>query len=72
MRAVFGREFRSYFTNIVGYVFIALFLFLSGILFSFYNVYGEIANLSYIFNGLSGLLTVMIPLLTMNLFAEDK
>ena len=72
MRAVFGREFRSYFTNIVGYVFIALFLFLSGILFSFYNVYGEIANLSYIFNGLSGLLTVMIPLLTMKLFAEDK
>ncbi len=72
MRAVFGREFRSYFTNIVGYIFIALFLFLSGILFSFYNVYGEIANLSYIFYSLSGLLTIMIPLLTMKLFAEDK
>ena len=72
MRAVFGREFRSYFTNIVGYVFIALFLFLSGILFSFYNLYNEIADLSYIFYSLSGLLIIMIPLLTMKLFAEDR
>ena len=71
MTAFFKREFLSYFKSPVGYVAIALFSFLSG--FVFYSQFaagsvdiaGEVISLRSFF-------VVIVPIITMGLFSEDK
>ena len=41
MLAIFKREFNSYFTNPMGYVFLAVFYFFSGMYFVVYASYGS-------------------------------
>ncbi len=71
MYAVFKREFLSYFRNPVGYIAIAVFSFLSGFVFSsqfsqgYINISGEIISLRNFF-------IVIVPIITMGLFADDK
>lgn len=71
MYAVFKREFLSYFRNPVGYIAIAVFSFLSGFVFSSQfsrgsiNISGEIISLRNFF-------IVIVPIITMGLFADDK
>lgn len=74
MGAIFKREFRSYFTNMSGYAFIALFL--AAISFStvYTCLYAGYASFEY---GLSNYITyislmVFIPVLAMKSFAEDR
>ncbi len=71
MLAVFKREFLSYFRSPVGYVAIALFSFLSGYIFinnfttGAVNIASEVISLRSFF-------VVIVPIITMGLFAEDK
>ena len=71
---VFKREIFSYFSTPVAYVFIAIFLILSG-LFTFYlgNFFelGQ-ANLSSFFEWHPWLYLFLIPSITMRLWAEEK
>jgi len=71
MYAVFKREFLSYFRSPVGYIAIALFSFLSGFIFINLFTSGEI-NFSSEINSLRSFFIVIIPIITMGLFAEDK
>ncbi|MBO4243418.1 MAG: ABC transporter permease subunit [Clostridiales bacterium] len=71
MFAVYKREFFSYFRSPVGYIALALFSFLSGLLFI--NQFGSGAiSISSEIISLRSFFVVIIPVITMGLFAEDK
>lgn len=71
MFAIFKREFLSYFRSPVGYVAISIFSFLSGFLFfsqfaeGSVDIGGEVISLRSFF-------VIIVPIITMGLFAEDK
>jgi ABC-2 type transporter. len=71
MSAIYKRELASYFRSPVGFVALALFSFLSG--FLFINQYNDgMVNISTEIMSLSSFFVVIIPVITMGLFAEDK
>lgn len=72
MWAIIKKEVKSYFLSPIGYVFVGLFLALFS-LFFYLNVfsYGGI-DLGYMFMDLTTIITFLIPVLTMRLFAEEK
>ncbi|NLG52901.1 MAG: ABC transporter permease subunit [Clostridiales bacterium] len=72
MTAVFKREFRAYFTGPIGYIFCAAFF--SAISFSFYldNVSAYRSDFSTIFNIMMLWLILLVPLMTMRLWSEEK
>jgi ABC-2 type transport system permease protein len=71
MLAVFVREFKSYFQNITGFVFMGLFLLITGVFFTYMNLLA----LSPDYNGLLGNITfitlIVIPIITMRLLSDD-
>lgn len=71
MFAIFKREFLSYFRNPSGYIAIALFSFLSGYIFINGFSTGAI-NLSSEISALRSYFVIIVPIITMGLFAEDK
>ncbi len=71
MLAVYKRELASYFRSPVGYVALALFSFLSG--FVFINQYSNgSVNISSEIMSLCSFFVIIIPVITMGLFSEDK
>ena len=72
MTAIFKKEFKSYFTNMIGYIFISVILIFVGIYATYVNiVYGSTAfekALSYV----NIIFIVLIPLLTMSIFSVEK
>lgn len=73
MKAIYKRELRSYFTTPIGYVFLAIFLAVNGLLFSISTILAGAA--SYVQNYFSYLLlsfVLIIPILTMKVFAEER
>lgn len=71
MLAIFKRELSSYFTSPIGYVFLAVFYFFSGMFF--YSVlYSNSTDISYVFSGMFTVLLFVVPLLTMRLMSEEK
>jgi ABC-2 type transport system permease protein len=72
MFAIFKRELKSYFQTPIGFLFMGLFLLLTGIFFTFGNIIpgrseymGFLGNVLFIF-------LFAVPLLTMRLFSEEK
>lgn len=72
MRAIFKREMRAYFTTPVGYVFIGVFLILSGIQFILYNLLRGYPSLDSVLYSLTSIFMFLIPVLTMRLLSEEK
>ena len=71
MMAILKRELSSYFTSPIGYVFLAVFYFFSGLFF--YSVlYSNTTDITYVFSGLFTVLLFIVPLLTMRLLSEEK
>ena len=73
MKAIFKRELRSYFTTPIGYVYLAIFLAVNGLLFSIATILAGAE--SYVQNYFSFLLlsfVLIIPILTMKVFAEER
>lgn len=71
MTAIFKREFRSYFTTPVGYIYLAAIYFFSAQFFA--DVYKDgTADMRKVFSNLYLLLIFIIPVLTMRLMSEDK
>ena len=71
MTAIFKREFKSYFTSPLGYVFLAIFLFFEG--YFFVNLYGYGSpNNEIIFPSLSTVIVLVTPVLTMRLLSEER
>lgn len=71
MSAIFKREFKSYFTSPLGYVFLAIFLFFEGLFFVSLFSYGS-PNNEIIFPSLSMVVVLVTPVLTMRLLSEER
>lgn len=73
MFAIFKRDIVSYFTTPIGYVFMAIFLAINGGLFSLMTLQaGGSATISGYFSTVIILLAVVVPVLTMKSFSEEK
>lgn len=71
MLAVFKREFKSYFTNPLGFVILAIFYFLLGYLFSGYYSMGA-PYVEYAVLGIAQILLIVVPAITMRLFSDER
>lgn len=72
MFAIFKKELRSYFMNAIGYVYIGVFLALSGLLCCYTTLAAQSYDTSSYFSFMIISFIILIPLLTMKLFAEEK
>ena len=63
---------RSYFTGIIGYVFLVLFLAIGGVVFCTTTLFSMSASVSEFFMYMMLLSGVMLPLLTMKSFSEER
>lgn len=72
MKAVFKHELSSYFTNLSGCVFCAFLLFFAGIYTLAYNINGAYTNFEYVLSGMSFVFLIIVPVLTMRVFAEER
>lgn len=72
MKAIFKRELRSYFTSMTGYIFLAMFLLLSGVMFYLNNIVFGVTSVKNLFQLLTTWAMFILPVLTMRLFAEDR
>ena len=67
-----AREWHTYTSSPVAYVVAAVFLALSGYLFSLILFSSRQATLRYLFENIGFLLVLIAPLITMRLFAEER
>lgn len=72
MVAVFKREFKSYFINMSGYVFIGVLWLFSGIFSTALNFIGQYAAYEYALSNLVTVLMLIVPILTMRSMSEDR
>ncbi len=72
MKAIFKKEMKSYFASPLGYVFIAVFLLVSALFFFINNLVYGVGDISYVFSNIILLLVLLVPVLTMRSFAEEK
>ena len=72
MFAIYRKELRSYFINPIGYVFLGVFLVFSALLCCYTTIIsGSYSTASY-FTFLIFSFIILIPILTMRLFAEER
>ncbi len=75
MLAIYKRELRSYFTSPIGYIYIAVYLAVSGFLFSMNTVQAALSgdtDLGAYFTFLIFIFSIIIPLLTMKSMSEER
>lgn len=73
MTAIYKRELRSYFTSPLGYIFMAIFLCLSGVLYSTATLQkGVDSDVNVYFTYLLISFIIVLPLLTMKQFSEER
>ena len=71
MNAIFKREFKSYFTNPIGYIVLAVFYFFLGLYFSMIYSYGS-PDIEMVISAMSTIVVFAMPILTMRLMSEDR
>lgn len=72
MFAIFKKELQCYFLTLTAWVFLAVFLVISGIMFSLQLVFSQSSEYSSYLLGLLFIFLVVIPLLTMRIFTDEK
>lgn len=72
MKAIFCKEIKTYFLTVQGYIFIGVFLLISGYYFVAYNIMGENAEIGNMLDNTIAAFVFLVPVLTMRLFAEEK
>ena len=73
MFAIYKRELRSYFISPIGYIFVAVYLIVSGIIFSMCTLTaGSDSSVATYFMMMLYVFIIVLPLLTMKLFADEK
>ena len=72
MLAIYKKELRSYFIGPIGYIFVAVFLLISSLLFTYTNLYAGSTDLTSYYAILLYVFAILIPLLTMRMLSEEK
>ena len=72
MLAIFKRELRSYFTGVIGYVFLVIYLAVAGVLFAYTTLYSMSGDVTAYFTFMLLFSAVILPLLTMKSFSEER
>jgi ABC-2 type transport system permease protein len=72
MLAVFKKEMHSYFTSVIGYVFLVIYLALGGALFAYTTLYAMTADVTTFYTMMLIFSAVLLPLLTMKSFSEER
>lgn len=72
MLAIYKREMRGYFITPLGYVFLGVYLLLSGLVFCFTTLYEMTSDVTGYFSTMLFAFIILLPLLTMKLFTEEK
>lgn len=66
------REMRAYFTTPIGYVFLAIYFLISGAIFCYSTLYSLSSDVTTYFTVMLILDAVLLPLLTMKAFSEER
>ncbi|MBR4079761.1 MAG: ABC transporter permease [Christensenellaceae bacterium] len=72
MSAIFKKEFKSFFTNMIGYIFISVILVFVGIYAVYVNFVSGSTAFELALSYVNIIFIVLIPLLTMNAFSVEK
>ena len=72
MAAIWRRELQAYFKTSIGYVFMGFFLLISGLLFFLINLGSGSTNITNFLNNYPMVLMLLVPVLTMRLFSEER
>ena len=72
MLAIYRKEIRSYFINPIGYIYLGVFLVFSALLCCYTTLISASYSTSSYFTYLIFSFVILIPILTMRLFAEER
>lgn len=72
MGAIYRREMGAFFTSSIAYVFLAVFYLAAGYFFYASSLYSATTDMSGVFTSLFLIVVILIPILTMRLFSEEK
>lgn len=72
MSAIFKREMRSYFTGVIGYVFLVIYLAVAGVIFAYTTLFSMSGDVTQFFTLMLLFSAVILPLLTMKSFSEER
>ncbi len=72
MLAIYIKELKSYFKSILGWLFLAAFVFIAGLYFSLNNLYFGNPYISETLHSLLIIILFILPLITMRSFSEEK
>jgi len=71
MTAIMKKELRTYFSSWIGYVFLFIMIGITGVYFALANVMSMNGNFQYTLSSTTFIFLLLIPMLTMRLFAEE-
>lgn len=72
MIAILRREMGALFTSAIGYVFLGAFFIMSGFIFVFSSLANQSTDMRVLYVYLYYLIALIVPLLTMRLFSEER
>ena len=72
MFAIFKREMRGYFTGVVGYVFLVMFLAIAGVAFAYTTMFSMSADVTSFYTIMLLFSAIALPILTMKTFSEER
>ena len=72
MLSIFKRELRAYFTGVVGYVFLVIFLAMAGVVFCYTTLFAMSADVTSYFVAMLLFSAIILPILTMKSFSEER
>ena len=71
MTAILKRELRTYFNSMIGYIFIGLFVLITAIYFSIYNLMLLNSNFEVVLSSVTVIFLILVPVITMRLLSEE-
>jgi len=72
MNGIFAKEWRHLFNTMTGYVFVAMYLALSGAVFAITNLFSQSGDIKSYFSVFVTVSVLIFPILTMGSFSEER